>query len=427
MSQQSASREGRKEFFSDSRGAHAGIDYPRVLIPVLHSDSIQNVGRHQTDKGCQSTMSQRRRELVHPSTTFPLSPLTSIHLQQSHPPNTPHTHADNEIKKAYRKLAIKYHPDKNVDDPSATPKFQKVSEAFGVLSDATKRKEYDLYGKDGGVRHSGEDDGPASRGGGGGGMPQGFGGSGMPPGGGFSFGGMPSSSQRQFSGGMQMDEAEQMFNMFFGGGGMGGGMGGPSMSMGQRGSPFGAMGGGSPFGNIAPQAPPKPPPTSWDAIPNGTYVTLKNLSTSKLNGERGQVQGFDPSKQRVIVQLEDGDGGTMAVKRENIVQHLTVVVMGVQMKPSLNGKSGTIVDSTESVSGEVRYMVYLTSEKTTVSLKAENLRFPTGSCLQIVKTSQQNINGKWGRVTSFDSKDGRYDLRVDEGRTLRIKGENIRI
>ncbi len=54
----------------------------------------------------------------------------------------------DEIKKAHRKLALKYHPDKNPDDKVASEKFKRAQEAYDVLSDEEKRAAYDRYGAD---------------------------------------------------------------------------------------------------------------------------------------------------------------------------------------------------------------------------------------------------------------------------------------
>ncbi|OQY04672.1 MAG: integrase [Desulfobacteraceae bacterium 4572_123] len=57
--------------------------------------------------------------------------------------------SDTEIKKAYRKLAMKYHPDHSKGDKSAEEKFKHISEAYAVLSDAEKRRQYDTFGSAG--------------------------------------------------------------------------------------------------------------------------------------------------------------------------------------------------------------------------------------------------------------------------------------
>ena len=104
------------------------------------------------------------------------------------------------IKKAYRKKAIQFHPDKNPGDKTAEDKFKEAAEAYSVLSDPDKRARYDQFG------HAGVG-GAAGNGG--------------------PFGG--------FSGGMSMDDIFSMFGDVFGGrgGGFGGGFGG-----------FGGFGGG---------------------------------------------------------------------------------------------------------------------------------------------------------------------------------------
>ena len=57
--------------------------------------------------------------------------------------------SEAEIKSAYRKLAVKYHPDKNPGDKVAEEKFKEAAEAYSVLSDRTKRTSYDQFGHSG--------------------------------------------------------------------------------------------------------------------------------------------------------------------------------------------------------------------------------------------------------------------------------------
>src|SRR3954451_14559035 len=73
--------------------------------------------------------------------------------------------SDEEIKKAYRKLARQYHPDRNPDDPAAEEKFKEISAAHDVLSDPEKRKEYDSGGPFGGFGGGGQGAGPFAAGG----------------------------------------------------------------------------------------------------------------------------------------------------------------------------------------------------------------------------------------------------------------------
>ncbi|MBS1759914.1 MAG: J domain-containing protein [Bacteroidetes bacterium] len=85
--------------------------------------------------------------------------------------------SQDEIKKAYRKLARKYHPDVNPNDKEAHLKFQQINEANEVLSDSEKRKKYDQYGEN--WKHADQfEKAKAQQGSGGFGNAQGFGGSG---------------------------------------------------------------------------------------------------------------------------------------------------------------------------------------------------------------------------------------------------------
>lgn len=111
---------------------------------------------------------------------------------------------DNTIKKAYRKLAKKYHPDSNAGDASAEQKFKEVTEAYNVLSDKEKRKLYDQFG------HAAFD-GSAPEGGYAGAGGAGFGGFGSGGFHGFDGGNGSGYQEYHFEGGDMDDILKQMF------------------------------------------------------------------------------------------------------------------------------------------------------------------------------------------------------------------------
>lgn len=82
----------------------------------------------------------------------------------------PKSSTEKEIKKAYKRLAMKYHPDKNQGDAQAADKFKEIKEAYEILTDADKRGQYDDYG------HAAFKNGGMGGGGFGGGHSQGYGG-----------------------------------------------------------------------------------------------------------------------------------------------------------------------------------------------------------------------------------------------------------
>ncbi|KAK2744970.1 hypothetical protein FQN57_004100 [Myotisia sp. PD_48] len=183
----------------------------------------------------------------------------------------------DEIKKAYKKAALKYHPDKNRNDPSAAEKFKEVSQAYEVLSDPEKRKVYDTYGLEYLLR-GGTSSPPGGAEGFGGGMPggvpggfQGFGG--MPGGAGgartfhFASGGGPggfsfSSPDDIFSSFARSGEDEDLFSFM-------GGMGGAGR--GGRGGAF------RPAGARYAQEPRRPPTPEVTTIERKLPLTLEDL------------------------------------------------------------------------------------------------------------------------------------------------------
>ncbi|KAI0749718.1 hypothetical protein C8Q80DRAFT_1163595 [Daedaleopsis nitida] len=220
--------------------------------------------------------------------------------------------SEEEIKKAYKKMALKWHPDRNSGSESAAKKFKEISEAFEVLSDKQKRTIYDQFGEEG-LKGGGA---PPQGAGGAGGYP-GF--SGFPggqsftftsgPGGGFGGGGR---------GGYSPTDPNKIFEQIFGMGGLGGMGGYPGMGGGygrgsrsRMGSMFddedddmsgsffgGGMPGGMPRSRSGPQ-PSSPTSSQPSEVTKPLKVSLEDLysgTTKHLKVGRRLLNGGTEDK-----------------------------------------------------------------------------------------------------------------------------------
>ncbi|KAK6199538.1 uncharacterized protein RJT21DRAFT_121920 [Scheffersomyces amazonensis] len=196
---------------------------------------------------------------------------------------------ENEIKKGYRKAALKYHPDKPTGD---TEKFKEISEAFDILSDSNKRQVYDDYGLD------------AARGNAPAGNP-------FENAGGHPFGGAGGGHGGFRSGGFTNADAFNIFSQM-GGFGMGGddgfgfgshgGFGGGSQFHSTGGSPFGGFGGGMPggFGGGG-QAPRRREP---DTVTMQLPVSLEDLFNGSLKKMKLNRKGVTGSKESKVLEIQ---------------------------------------------------------------------------------------------------------------------------
>jgi DnaJ-class molecular chaperone len=205
--------------------------------------------------------------------------------------------SEADIKKAYRKLAKELHPDRNTDNPKATERFSKVTQAYDILTDTTKRARYDRGEID-------EDGNPR--------MPFGYGGAGAGPGAGA--GGAAGGFRRGPGGGGFQPGGEEvdlsdLFEGLFGGAGKRGGAGG---------GPFGG------FGNGRRTAPPPPPQKGADT---GYRLAVSFEDAAVLK------------EQRVIL----AGGKTISIKLPKGVEDGTKIRLAGQGQPGPAGNGDAII------------------------------------------------------------------------------------
>ena len=269
--------------------------------------------------------------------------------------------SEEEIKKAYKKMALKWHPDRNKGSEQASQKFKEISEAFEVLSDKQKRTIYDQFGAEG-LR------------GGGGGPPSGAGAG--PSSGGFpGFGSGNGGTSFTFStgpgGGFQPTDPNKIFEQFFNMGGFGGFGGG--MSQGMGGGPrragsfdysgFSPMGGGMDVDDD----------DSDEHIPGSFRQSPFGFGTNA--GQRRRPASHPPSSKPptevskpLVLTLEDMYSG--ATKRMKVSRKLrdgssTDKVLDIQVLPGW--KNGTKIRfpkaGNETANGDSQDLVFVVEDK----------------------------------------------------------------
>ena len=298
--------------------------------------------------------------------------------------------SEAEIKKAYRKKAVQFHPDKNPDDKAAEDKFKEAAEAYEVLSSAEKKQRYDQFGH------------------------QGVGGA---AGGGFG------------GGGMNMDDIFSQFGDIFGGGGGGG---------------FGGFGGGGrrqrvrkgsnlrvrvkmSLEDIAKGVEKKIKVTK---LVNAEGVTTKTCSTCNGSGQvtriantiLGQMQTSSPCNAcggdgKMIDQKPEGANADGLIKKEEVI---TIdipggVEDGMQLSVSGKGNAGP----KDGIAGD---LIVLIEELPHESIKRDGTNLLYDLYLNFVDAAM-------GADMEIPTIDGKVKIKIEpgtqSGKVLRLKGKGI--
>lgn len=303
---------------------------------------------------------------------------------------------EREVKRAYRKLACKYHPDRNPDDPkTAEEKFKKIGEAYEVISDEKKRKTYDQFGK------SGLKGGPGM--------------------GNFSFGNAENIFKMFFANGDPFsDDGDPLAGLFGGRRSRGGpqfsfNMGGPGMG---HGSPFGGFNFGHPGARMRTQQ----RKVVKSPLPKGTLVVLHNMTSTQYNDVQGTIKGY--TGDRFIIAVDPSsmiDKSEISIKEANVSQIVDEVRTHSLNSESMNGIDVRAVGYT---SGRERVQCIF-PDNSQKAVKPKNLIFPNGTRVRLAGLNEERLNNKWGKVVDWVPDKDRYEIQLEGvNRTYKIKYEN---
>jgi len=194
---------------------------------------------------------------------------------------------------------------------------------------------------------------------------------------------------------------------------------------------MGGMGGGMPMGGMpmggmrpgrrAPPAAERP-----SILPPKTVVHVHGLrGAAQHNGKRGQIQEYDASTDRYVVEL--GDGDVVRIKLDNLVQNVTAEVVGMQNRAELNGQAASVVGYDAE---KDRYHADIAGIGQRASLQIVNLILPKGTRGRVhglTSDSGSKWNDKVGKVLGFEAESGRYLVQMTTDEQLRIKPQNLKL
>ena len=300
---------------------------------------------------------------------------------------------ENDIKRSYRKLAMKYHPDKNKNDKKAEEKFKKIGEAYGVLSDKEQKEQYDNYGKEG--LQGGPQINPNDI------FQSFFGGSnhhstsmnGEIP---DIFSNMMGGSTFHFQSSSLNNNPFSNQNIF-----------GHQQSFGNQ-NIFGhqqSFGNQNPFNRTS----------ATYVISDGEKVILRDIkSRQDLNGKRGYIEDYDNRKQRYLINVENEK---LLLKQDNILCITNITHCQTKYR-------GKIINYNNN-----RYTLLLKAKTKSVKVNNVNIYEFIINDVAVVKLvnikSQPYLNGEYVKIEEYDEKTERYLVKQTNGQNLKVKSKNI--
>jgi len=319
--------------------------------------------------------------------------------------------SESDIVKAYKKLALKYHPDKNPDNRrQAEEQFKGISQAYAVLSDPQQRRAYDTDQQRkkaaftsrvpcGPTRTGGLSDAEADA------LFHTLLGARAPSRSTFSFDEKGATPGHGFGSGKQVHMDHLMAGIF---GGLGGPAGPPPA---YRASPQ------PPPPSAAP--PPAPPPDCF--IPAGTNVIVRGLEKAPLhNGKAGIVKSFDASRGRYTVAVEVSV--VLSLRPQHVTQRCTVELTGLRDMPELAGRVGEVAGYDEQSD---QYRVLLPGLPLAVAVGRGCCVLKDGTFITLTGLSQEHYNSQPAQILAVHREVARYTVRCQSGETIKVKYDRV--